>query len=109
MMKLVQSLVVAALAIPAVSSFAQSETSVSRAQVRAELVQLQKAGYRVGDGDEATYPAQIQAAEALVAGQNGAATGYGGVRGGSSSSGVSFKPAANTGANTDAMSIYSGH
>ena len=38
---------------------------------------------------------QIQAAEARVAAQNDAATGYGGVPGGSSSSGVSLKPNAN--------------
>lgn len=104
-MKLVQSLVVAALALSAVSSFAQSDASVSRAQVRAELVQLEKAGYRPGDGDQATYPAQIQAAEALVAGQNGAAIGYGGVSGESSASGASFKPAANI----STKSIYIGH
>jgi hypothetical protein len=105
-MKLVQSLIVAAaFAIPAVSSFAQSDAPVSRAQVRAELVQLEKAGYQPGAGDQATYPLQIQAAEARVAAQNNAATGYGGVSGGSSASGASFKRAANIGT----KSIYFGH
>jgi hypothetical protein len=40
----------------------------------------------VGDGDQTTYPAQIQAAEAKVAAQNGA-TGVGGVVSGSSEAG----------------------
>jgi hypothetical protein len=54
--------------------------------VHAELVQLEKAGYHVGDGDQTTYPAQIQAAEAKVAAQNGG-TGVGGVVSGSSEAG----------------------
>jgi hypothetical protein len=74
-----------ALAAPAVS-FAQSNGPVTRAQVRTELVQLEKRGYRVSDG-HTTYPAEIQAAEAKVAAQNGAASGYGGVVRGSSEAG----------------------
>jgi hypothetical protein len=75
-----------ALAAPAVS-FAQSNDPVTRAQVRAELVQFEEAGYHVGGGDHTTYPAGIQAAEASVAAQNGAAGGYGGVTSGSSEAG----------------------
>jgi hypothetical protein len=52
-----------ALSVPALS-FAQS--SVTRASVEAQLSQLEKAGYNVG-GDDANYPADIQAAEAKVA------------------------------------------
>jgi hypothetical protein len=76
-----------ALAAPAVS-FAQSNEPVTRAQVRAELIQVEKAGYQVGDGDHTSYPAGIQAAEARVAAQNGAASGYGGVTSGSSEAGL---------------------
>ncbi|MFL9936923.1 DUF4148 domain-containing protein [Paraburkholderia sp. RL18-103-BIB-C] len=76
-----------ALAAPAVSFAQQSNGPVTRAQVRAELVQIEKAGYHVGDGDHTTYPAGIQAAEARVAAQNGAASGYGGVVSGSSEAG----------------------
>jgi hypothetical protein len=47
-----------ALAAPAVS-FAQADGPVIRARVRAEFVQLEKAGYHMGDGDQTTYPAQI--------------------------------------------------
>jgi Domain of unknown function (DUF4148) len=87
-MKLVQSLIVAAaLAIPAVSSFAQSNQPVTRAEVKAQLVQLEKAGYNPV-GDQTQYPTNIQAAEARVNAENGAATGFGGVADGTSASGT---------------------
>ncbi|KIG04880.1 Protein of unknown function DUF4148 [Burkholderia sp. MR1] len=83
-MKIATIIVAAALAIPAASSFAQSQP-VTRAQVKAELVQLEHAGYNPSM-DRTTYPAQIQAAEAKVAAQNGQ-TSYGGVAEASSASG----------------------
>ena len=49
---------------------AQSTAPITRAQVRAELIRLEEAGYHVGDGDQTTYPAQIQAAEAKIAVQD---------------------------------------
>lgn len=83
MKSLIQAVAVAAvLAVPAVS-FAQQQAPLTRAQVRAELVQLQKVGYHVGDGDNTRYPEGIEAAEARVAALNGN-TGYGGVVGGTS-------------------------
>ena len=87
-MKLVQSLIVAAaaLAIPAVSSFAQSNQPVTRAEVKAQLVQIEKAGYDPA-GDQTQYPANIQAAQARVNADNGAATGFGGAADGTSASG----------------------
>ncbi|MGF6852497.1 DUF4148 domain-containing protein [Paraburkholderia sp. CI3] len=71
MMKTLACLVLAscALASPVVS-FAQSTAPVTRAQVRAELIRLEQAGYHVGDGDHTTYPEQIQAAEAKIAAQD---------------------------------------
>jgi hypothetical protein len=87
MKSLIQAVVVAAALAAPVVSFAQSNGAVTRAQVRAELIQLEKAGYHVGDGDNAHYPEAIQAAEAKVAAQNGAASGYGGVVSGSSEAG----------------------
>ena len=94
-----------ALAAPAVSFAQQSNGPVTRAQVRAELVQLEKAGWRpaMGMGNSPDYPAGIQAAEAKVAAQNGAASGYGGVVSGSSEAG---RPAVSK-ADWDAM--YSHH
>ncbi len=85
-MKLSTLIVAAALAIPAVSSFAQSSQPLTRAEVKAQLVQLEQAGYRPGDGDRATYPVQIQAAEAKVAAQSNQQS-YGGVADGSAASG----------------------
>ena len=86
MKSLFQTVVVAAALAAPVVVFAQSNAPVTREQVRAELVQLEKAGYHPGDGDNTTYPAQIQAAEAKVAAQNDA-TGVGVVANGSSDTG----------------------
>jgi hypothetical protein len=93
-MKLVQSLVVAALvAVPALS-FAQSSVQnapVTRAEVKAELVQLQQAGYNPAS-DNTQYPANLQAALARVSAANGetasaSASSYGGVTQGVSAAG----------------------
>jgi hypothetical protein len=85
-MKLVQSLIVAAVvAVPAIS-FAQSSQPLTRAQVRAELAQLEKAGYNP-EGDNTTYPRNLQAAEAKVNAQNhDAESAYGASPSGSSAS-----------------------
>ncbi|WP_180735163.1 DUF4148 domain-containing protein [Paraburkholderia sp. PGU19] len=74
-----------ALAMP-IAAFSQTDGTVTRAQVRAELQQLEQAGYDPAKGEDPTYPADIQAAEARVSAGNGA-TGYGGTASGSSSSG----------------------
>jgi hypothetical protein len=90
-MKLVQSLVVAALVSLPVVSFAQSNHSLTRADVRAELVQLQKAGYNPAS-DSTQYPQNIEAAQARINAQNGSATAaYGGVEQGSSALGSHLK------------------
>lgn len=86
-MKLVQSLIVAALVSVPVVSFAQAEQPVTRAEVRAELVQLQKAGYN-GGGDDAQYPQDLQAALSRIdANQGSAVAAYGGVAKDSSAAG----------------------
>ncbi|NPT42455.1 DUF4148 domain-containing protein [Paraburkholderia sp. 1N] len=87
MKSLIQAAVVAAALVAPLASFAQSSQPVTRAQVRAELVQLEKAGYNPGRSADAYYPNDIQAAEARVAAQNDATSGMGGVVGGSSASG----------------------
>ena len=86
MKSLIQAVVIAVAIAAPVAAFAQSNQPLTRAQVRAELVQLEKAGYTQASRDDATYPAQIQAAEARVAVQNGD-TGVGGVTSGASQSG----------------------
>ncbi len=61
-------LVVSILATPIVT-FAQQNEPITRDQVRAELVQLQQAGYNANAGDTA-YPSNVQEAQARVAAQN---------------------------------------
>jgi hypothetical protein len=71
-----------------VAAFAQtdSQAPLSRAQVRAELQQLEQAGYNPSTGEDINYPYDIQSAEARLAASNGA-TAYGGVKSKSSASG----------------------
>ena len=86
MKSLIQAVVVAAALAAPVAVFAQSNQPVTRAQVRAQLVQLEQTGWRPAAGADPQYPGDIQAAEAKVAAQNGA-TGVGGVASGSSDMG----------------------
>lgn len=85
-----RAVLVAAMIAAPVASFAQSSQPVSRTQVRAELAQLEKAGYDPHDWIH--YPENIQAAEAKVAVQNATAqaavSGYGGTVDGTSRSGT---------------------
>jgi hypothetical protein len=86
-MKLVQSLIIAAVvAIPAVS-FAQSNESLTRADVRAQLIQLEKAGYNPAS-DQTQYPQNIQAAQARIDAANGvSAASYGSSTSGTAAAG----------------------
>lgn len=77
---------VVVLAAP-VAAFAQSEQPLTRAEVKAQLVQIEQAGYNPAVATDATYPADIQAAEARVAAQHDT-TGYGSSANGSSQSGT---------------------
>jgi len=80
----------APLAFPTFAN-AQDNGPVTRAQVRAELVQLEQAGYRPGS-EHTTYPQKLQAAQKRVNAQN--ASSFGGSAEGSSASGsVSSLPA----------------
>lgn len=89
---IVKSVIYAVVATSAfavsVPAFAQSDTQapLTRAQVRAELQQLEQAGYSPSTGEDINYPQDIQAAEARVAARNGA-TGYGGAKSTSSAAG----------------------
>jgi hypothetical protein len=105
MKSLIQAVVVATVLAAPVASFAQSNEPVTRAQVRAELVQLEKAGYEPSRADR-YYPADLQAAQNRVAEHNGTAqpaiSSYGGAATGSSQSG-------RTGSANGAKSIYFGN
>ena len=90
MKSLIEAVVIAELITAPLAAFAQSNQPVTRAQVRAELIQLEKAGYNPV-GDQINYPANIQAAQARVDAQNGSAqavnSGYGAPIAGSSQAG----------------------
>jgi hypothetical protein len=98
------ALVAGVLTAPAIS-FAQDATApLTRAEVRADLVRVEQAGYRPG-ADDVYYPADIQAAEARLHAQDVTAprnTDVGGASDGSSQAG-----APTTTAGT--RSIYFGH
>ncbi|KVA26533.1 hypothetical protein WI44_25935 [Burkholderia cepacia] len=108
MKSLIKAVALAALAAAPVVSFAQSQQPLTRAQVRAELVQLEKAGYNPNDW--INYPENIQAAQAKIAaaqntGAQADATGYGSNPVGTSQSGQRvLVPAA-----TDRSSVFFGH
>ena len=85
MKSVIQTVVVAAALIAPAISFAQANVPKTRAQVRAELVELEQTGWRPAAGNDPHYPDDIQAAEAKVAAKNGATSGYGGVSGTSQS------------------------
>jgi hypothetical protein len=91
MKSLIQVVAIAAVLATPVASFAQSSQPVTRAQVHAELVQVEQAGYSPARGADPSYPSDIQAAEARVATQNATAqaatTSYGASTNGSSQSG----------------------
>lgn len=94
-----KTLIAAALAATVLAaptlSFAQANQPVTRAQVRAELAQLEQAGYRPGVSSP-YYPADLQAAQAKVAQQNATAetTAYGASTNGSTQAGTRVTPAA---------------
>jgi hypothetical protein len=70
MSKMLVGLTLAAAMLGApVLSFAQSNAPLTRAEVRAALVRLERAGYSPST-DDIDYPADIQAAEAKIAAQD---------------------------------------
>jgi hypothetical protein len=112
MKTLISAVAIAAALVVPVASFAQANQPVTRAQVRAELVQLEKAGYNPAS-DDVDYPANIQAAQARVDAQNGTAvaantantSGYGAPAVGTSQAGH----AATLPAKADRNSVYFGN
>ncbi|PXW22484.1 DUF4148 domain-containing protein [Paraburkholderia caballeronis] len=95
MSKFIPAVVVAAaLVVPAIS-FAQTAQPLTRAQVRAELVQLEKAGYSPAE-NQVNYPEDLQAAEQRVNEQKLAqanTSGYGAPAAGTSAAGQAVQPA----------------
>jgi Domain of unknown function (DUF4148) len=101
MKSLIQAIAIAAaLTVPAVS-FAQSDAPVTRAEVKADLVQYEQAGGKV-TGEDPYYPASTQAAVTREQGQE--TTAYGGVASNLTASGKIGR-ASNT---SDAGTLYFG-
>lgn len=73
MRHLISAVVIATVLTAPGAAFAQSNQPVTRAQVRAELAQLKKAGYNPAS-DRTDYPVHIQAALARVNAQKSAAS-----------------------------------
>jgi hypothetical protein len=96
MKKFVPAVIVAALlAAPAISFAQSSDQGLTRAQVRAQLVELEQAGYRP-ESDRVDYPQNLQAAEARVSAEklaNSNTSGYGAPVAGTSESGAPAQPA----------------
>ena len=91
MKSLIQSVVIAAALAAPVAVFAQSNAPLTRAQVKAELIQFKQAGGRTNFSNDPYYPEDAQLAQARVNAQNGNNQGVGGVRAGSSASGAPAK------------------
>ncbi|WP_109483046.1 DUF4148 domain-containing protein [Paraburkholderia sp. C35] len=102
MKTLIRTAAVAVLLTLPIASFAQTTAPVTRADVEAQLTQLERAGYNP-IGDKTGYPAQLEAAQARVDAQHQDA--YGGVADGTSQSGTAFHPQYDVGL----KSIYVGH
>jgi hypothetical protein len=82
------TLVAVALAAPAIA-FAQSDGQITRDDVRADLIRLEQAGLNPSVNDDATYPQNVQTAEAKVSAQGGA-NDVGGAQPGSAASSPSM-------------------
>lgn len=106
MRTLAYALVTATILVAPLTSFAQSQSSsqpLTRAEVKAQLAQLEQAGYNPSATNDATYPVEIQAAERRVAAEQEAAqpgtTSYGSGMNGSAQSSAQTLPAAGAPAN----------
>lgn len=111
MKALIQAVLIScALAAPAFA-FAQSTNGpVTRAEVKADLVRVEQAGYRP-QGNDLYYPADIQAAEAKIAAQQTSpeASSVGGVAmTGTSQAGAPLASITPLAMN-DAQSLYAHH
>ncbi|WP_408471059.1 DUF4148 domain-containing protein [Paraburkholderia nemoris] len=105
MKTLIYAALIAGIFVAPVASFAQDATApLTRADVRADLIRVERAGYRPAAKD-VHYPDEIQAAEARVQTQNVAAQGSTDVGGTSDGSSQAGAPTATV----NTHSIYFGH
>lgn len=93
MKSLIQAMLFAVAIAAPVASFAQSARPLTRDEVRADLVRVEKAGYNPNDWMH--YPENIQTAEARVAAQT-SNSAYGRDSSGSSQTGQKSNTAVST-------------
>jgi hypothetical protein len=98
------ALVAGVLAAPAVSFAQDANAPLTRAEVRADLVRVEQAGYRPS-ANNLHYPADIQAAEARLHAQDVTVSSNSGVGGMSDGSSQAGAPTTTAGTH----SIYFGH
>ncbi|CAN7642636.1 MULTISPECIES: DUF4148 domain-containing protein [unclassified Caballeronia] len=91
MKKFICAILSAVLIVPAVSFAQATNGPVTRAQVRAELVQLERAGYQPAS-KQIHYPDEIQAAEQRVQAANSAYASESGAQGSSAATSASGLP-----------------
>ena len=100
-------LIASALAAPTFAFAQDNNAPVTRAEVRAQLTQLEKAGYSPATNDN-YYPQALQEAQQRVDASTGvAAQAYGPSTSGTSASGLRVTVAPDSG--NDQHSIYFGH
>ncbi|HIC7207660.1 DUF4148 domain-containing protein [Burkholderia stabilis] len=105
--QLIAALLVAVSASVAAPAFAD-EAGVSRAQVRAELVQLEQAGYRPGRANDPHYPDDLQAALTRIH-ANDAVAAEASVSGYGSDAGTATQSGSRPATRIAERSIYFGH
>ena len=87
MNKLIPAVVVAAaFALPAISFAQSADQGLSRAQVRAQLVQLEQTGYNPAN-NQINYPQDLQAAQKVAASDT---SGYGAPTAGTTAAGAAM-------------------
>ena len=91
MKSLVQSVVIAAALAAPLAVFAQSNAPLTRAQVKADLIQFEQAGGRTNFSNDPYYPEDAQLAQSRVNAQKGNNQAVGGAQAGSSASGAPAK------------------
>src|ERR1700710_1585543 len=91
MKKFICAILTAVLMVPAVSFAQTTNGPVTRAQVRAELVQLERAGYQPAS-KQIHYPDELQAAEQRVQAANSVNASESGAHGNSASTAASELP-----------------
>jgi len=98
-------IIAATLGAPIFSVAQAPQTRLTRAQVRTDLRRVERAGYSPARRDDASYHADIQAAEARIAGPDGSPDETRSMGGTASSTSESGHARASHGRNT----LYSHH